>query len=129
MSDLSVNEMKKNIWRQRLIDQKRSGMTVVDYCVKNNLSIKCYYYWHKKIGNEVYNSVVAQSDVTVPSAELPDLADKAVPQFVPVDLSSNYNNSPESCTARIHIGEATIEISDNISDELLLRIMKAASHV
>lgn len=129
MADLNVNEMKKNIWRQRLIDQKRSGMTVVDYCVKNNLSMKSYYYWHKKIGNEVYNSVIAQNDGSVTSAEVPDLTDKAVPQFVPVDLSSTYDNSLSGSSARIHIGEATIEISDNISDELLLRIIKAASHV
>ena len=37
------------LWKQRIENRKASGLTLNDWCEKNQISKPTYYYWHKKI--------------------------------------------------------------------------------
>ncbi|MDD6258383.1 MAG: hypothetical protein PUA69_03915 [Erysipelotrichaceae bacterium] len=104
--------MKFQLWFKRFKDQEESGLTVKEYCNQNNLSLKAYYYWHRKAVNYAF---IQKEEVQAESLSKPVM-----------NTVSCTNRKP---AAQIHIGEAVIDINDGISDELLIRIMKAASYV
>ena len=37
------------LWTQRITDCKSSGVSAQEWCEKNGINIKTYYYWHNKI--------------------------------------------------------------------------------
>ena len=43
------NQESYNLWKQRKHEQKISGMTIPEWCEKNQLSPHAYYYWRKII--------------------------------------------------------------------------------
>lgn len=121
--------MKFQLWLQRFKERKDSGLTVKEYCKKNNLSEKTYFYWHHKA---VMMAYIQNDAVSVPAEEVVDqTGNNFQPEFVSVPLnhSGMVRTSDRTSAAQIHIGDAVIDISDDISDELLLRILKAVSHV
>jgi transposase-like protein len=44
-----MNLASLELWKNRIADQKASGLNVGDWCEKNNLSVHAYYYWRKCI--------------------------------------------------------------------------------
>lgn len=38
-----------SLWKQRIEEQKNSGMGIREWCESRNLSKDAYYYWRKKI--------------------------------------------------------------------------------
>lgn len=55
----SIRDVKKIFWANAIArcNKKRadSRITVGKWCIKNNLSIRSYWYYHKKIGDELAN--------------------------------------------------------------------------
>lgn len=41
-----------SLWKQRLEEQKNSGMGIREWCESKQLSKDAYYYWRKKIQKE-----------------------------------------------------------------------------
>lgn len=44
-----MNKNSLELWKQRIADRKASGLKVVDWCEKNNLTKHAYYYWKKRV--------------------------------------------------------------------------------
>lgn len=44
------------LWKRRFTDRKASGLKVYDWCEKNNISKHAYYYWHRKIQEDLQDS-------------------------------------------------------------------------
>ena len=44
-----MNDHVLDIWRERFTAQKASGLTVLEWCKKNNITRHTYYYWYKQI--------------------------------------------------------------------------------
>ena len=124
-------ELKRAWWGKALIQSKKdraeSGITVGEWCAQHNVSEKSYWYYHKMFGDELALAVSAQEqpDDLLP---IPVPQDKAV--FVelqePIQSVSDKNNSSSVAICK---GDIRIEITDSVSDEFLLRIIKAVSHV
>jgi transposase-like protein len=51
-----MNQKSQEIWKQRIADRKSSGLSVADWCKKNNLTKHAYYYWWKRVESTVQNS-------------------------------------------------------------------------
>ena len=101
-------------WIDIIRDCKASNLTVAQYCELNGLSRPSYYYWFAKIREA--------------ALEVQQTVDE--PKFL--ELSAPETKATivtQSTIATIKIGAASIEISESISDEMLLRILKAVSHV
>ncbi len=56
MNQLTVTEhdSKLNIWIQRIKECRGSGMTVETWCKSNEINVKTYYYWLRKIKKEAF---------------------------------------------------------------------------
>ena len=43
------NQESYNLWKQRIYEQRISGLTIPEWCEKNQFSPHAYYYWRKII--------------------------------------------------------------------------------
>ena len=127
-----IHQAKLTQWIGRFKEQADSGLTVRQWCEKNNHSFNTYNYW-KHILKEEYAA-----------AALPDIvpvfpSDLAFPTPVPSNEISGVTqpiscNSPDlrdSChvgTIRITIGDIEISLSPSASDEMICRIIQAVRH-
>lgn len=50
-----MNLVSLELWKNRIADQKASGLNVGDWCKKNNFTIHAYYYWRKRIETETHD--------------------------------------------------------------------------
>ena len=96
-------------WMDIIRDCRNSGLTVQQYCDEKNLSRPTYYYWLNKIRKAALESVDSS------------------PAFV--ELKPPAPVSRSTALVSIHVGEATIDLPENISDEFLIRILKAVAYV
>ena len=57
----SAREVKRIFWANAIARCKKeiseTGMTVMDWCIKNKLSVRSYWYYHKKIGDELAHKI------------------------------------------------------------------------
>ena len=127
-----IHQAKLTQWIGRFKEQADSGLTVRQWCEKNNHSFHTYNYW-KHILKEEYAA-----------AALPDIvpvfpSDLAFPTPVPSNEISGVTqpiscNSPDlrdSChvgTIRITIGDIEISLSPSASDEMICTIIQAVRH-
>lgn len=65
------NQESYELWKQRIYEQKISGLTIPVWCEKNQLSVHAYYYWRKIIRKQKDSTY----DLTVPAfAEIQNTA-------------------------------------------------------
>ncbi|MBP9706544.1 MAG: hypothetical protein KBD78_02810 [Oligoflexales bacterium] len=73
-----INKKRIDYWHQVFADLKLSGLTIADFCRKNNLSIKRAYHWHKRLG---YSLEVKKKAIT--------------PKFIPIEIKQVYKTKYE----------------------------------
>ena len=63
------HEMNLQKWTQIVVECRNSGKTAVKWCAENNINIKTYYYWQRKVLKAVCNELaIANNNVeTSPS--------------------------------------------------------------
>jgi transposase-like protein len=96
-----------------------SGMTVKAWCLENNVNEKQFFYWQRKVREELCTSVQApEKEQPTVFAQLPIQTNKEIPQS---DLFK-----PDLV---ISIGDYRLELSDKTSPELLEAVLKVIHHV
>ena len=123
-------DVKRAWWGKALIQSKKdraeSGITVAEWCEQHHVSEKSYWYYHKMFGDELALAISTQEQ---PEEIIPA---PVLDQTVFCELqepTQSVSDNTRSGGATICKGDIRIEITDSISDEFLLRIMKAVSHV
>ena len=146
-----LHQAKLAKWAALLQDQASSGLPVKEWCAQNDVTIHAYYYW-KRLAKEAYISSIIPEIVPLPvaqSQELPSscpdqsspelykLPDPENPsgQLSPLDLRnsrdlSNVNKAPVLSQSPLCItaGDVRIEIGSSVSDDLVLKLIKAARY-
>lgn len=56
-----MNQKPLELWKQRIADKRASGLNVTDWCDRNNLTKHAYYYWKKRVEEDIQ-----KSDVSIP---------------------------------------------------------------
>ncbi|WP_027400093.1 IS66 family insertion sequence element accessory protein TnpA, partial [Anaerovorax odorimutans] len=51
------HEYKVSLWAGRIKECRQSGITVAKWCDQNNIGIKTYYYWMRKLKREVFENL------------------------------------------------------------------------
>ena len=126
-----VQSTKKQLhmqqWAAIIGDRIASGLKIDEYCEKNQLSRNSYFYWLRKIREEMSTSVLPDHNDLLPAS----VSTKALVELVP---SSNHNDAipkieipdekPESFG--FSVNGISITVGHDISKELLSKIMRAA---
>jgi hypothetical protein len=115
--DKITHEMRLMQWTPVIRDCRGSGMTVRSWCIENNINIKQFYYWQRRIREKAYEALER------PEAE-------AQSKFVqlPVPADSYKCKSSFNTDMVIHIGGTVLEISNTASEELLSNVLKVISN-
>lgn len=114
-------------WTVRFADQKASGLTVRQWCEKNNLSFHTYNYWKHLLKEEVVDQA------------LPDIVPLSRPVFP--DSAPSLETAPEIRSIRtnrairsndsdvkMQINGVSIEIDISVSEEFLGKLIRAVCH-
>ena len=114
-----------NIIRQ--CQDRPAGTTAKQWLAENDISEKSYYYWLRKIRREVCEQEGLQ-EVTTPSAL----------SFVEIPVKTALDTTPVPTVpaamaamtpvAVIRSGRLTLELSNDISESLLCRLLQEVIH-
>lgn len=91
---------RREIWAERMARYRASSLTVKEFCLREGVSAPNFYQWKKKLG---------------------DTSASASPAFVPV----SFSNQASSTVTLTLPGGATIELSDQLDQSSLQRIVGA----
>lgn len=105
--DKLTNELRRQYWTNIIKECNTSGKKKKDWLKEHNISDKTFYYWQRIIRNQVV------SDKENPLVLLEE------PNETPLKSSPSVSISKKD----IHI-----EINEDISDALLLKIMRALNN-
>ena len=118
--DKVTRQFRLQQWAEALRDHKESGLTVMEWCRLHNVSKYQFYYRQREVKKHAAQFLALQ----------PVQADK--PAFV--EVSHALRSQPAApdtdpvlsrVTARIRAGNADIFVSDETSEELLAKILRA----
>jgi hypothetical protein len=103
-------------WAEIIRECRSSGHTISAWCAENNVNIKSYYYWLKRVRTVACESLPVMSDNTQP--------------IIPVKISSSLATA--SSTAQktsshiiLRIGAVTLELNNGASAELIANTIRA----
>lgn len=118
--DNITHEMRLMQWAPIIQECHSSGMTIKSWCLENNINEKQYYYWQRRVREEVYSILEKAESKRKPNfVQLP----------VPVPADNLENTSSFTADMIIHIGNNVLEISNTVSEELLSKVLKVISNV
>ena len=103
-------EFRTKQWVNIIQDCKTSGMTAVAWCSKNNVSIKSYYYWLRKLRS------TACRQGSLPSAQ-------EMKQIVPLSLDRTASSSSAAIT--VHMASVSVDIGNRASKETIQAVLEA----
>ena len=112
-SDISVDDK----WADIIRDQQSSSLTVKDWCSQHQVSKDQFYYWKRKLKDKFVESQL--QDIIPISSQLAGpcctscTTDTTVPTFSSVIISIN---------------NISIEITNNTSELLLIKVIKAVQN-
>ena len=119
--DKSTSMLRLQVWTERVRECHNSGMTVKDWCGQNNINLKTYYYWQRKVRSQIYALKVSSGQ---PPAEAASRFVDITPLSArPVSGSRDFHPDIILRTASV-----TIEISNSASDALLNKISLMLNH-
>jgi hypothetical protein len=107
-------EFRIRQWTQIAQACQSSGMTVVAWCNQNNINIKSYYYWLRRL-----------RALACESTELTVVPHKQ--QVVP--LSFKQPRISDHAAITIHISSATVEIHDGTSKDTIEAVLLALKNI
>ena len=114
---MTAAELKAQLWVSIIMECKISGQSVPQWCNEYGINEKQYWYYHRKLHNHLAQEVGNHMDVL--PVTLPPSSDVTFQELKkPIRHGS----------AHIQLGNHQIEIDEDISDELLLKIIQAVSH-
>jgi hypothetical protein len=116
--DKITHEMRLIQWTPIIRECHNSNMTVKSWCIENNVNEKQFFYWQRRIREEVFEAL-NKTEVHKQSSFVQ----------LPVPASSSKNTSFFTADMIIHIGNNVLELSNNVSEELLSKVLKVMSDV
>ena len=122
MEIITATELKRRKWVELIMEcnevRKTRDISVTEFCAEKGVSEKSYWYYHKKIGDQLATTISQNMEPVHPN----DIS------FAPLTRPA-ANVCLPSGQAVIEKNGVRIIVDDTISDELLMRLMKAMSNV
>lgn len=113
------HDYKLTLWINRIKECRTSGLTVSRWCEQNNIGIKNYYYWMRKIKREAFDVLPAERKEITSSA-----ADSAVSVFSKINLSAD-NTTMSTAAVTIQLNGIVIDVQDGASETVIRNTLLA----
>ncbi len=117
-------ELLANQWTQRIADFKSSGLPLKEWLALNNLSKDQYYYWKRKLSDEVLDAVTTTTFVELPQiiSNQPVIIEEASMPKTTMDRSTQ---TPD---AILNINGIEIKLFNSAATALLKNVIEVARH-
>ena len=126
-----LHQAMLNEWASRISDQKSRGLSVSEWCVKNGLTKDKYFYWKRKLKDELITQALPDIVPLSLPASVPE-CNPAVPVMPTSTPSVSDCTSCTTCTtvpsAKIRFGDFTIELDPSAPERFIKSIIKAVRH-
>ena len=122
---MTASELCAQAWIERIRNQLSSGMSVRDWCQGNGINEKTFYHWRKKLSDRVAQTVSA--NMVCENVSVAHTAGRVSPQFSEMKSVSVISESP--CAATVVKGSLRVELSNDISDQMFIKLMRTIGHV
>jgi transposase-like protein len=107
-------------WTPIIRECRSSGKTVKAWCLENNVDEKQFFYWQRRVREELCTSV-----------QTPEKGQPTI--FAPLPIQDYQKETPQSELFRpdliISIGDYRLELANQTRPELLEVILKVIHHV
>ncbi|ODM24759.1 IS66 family insertion sequence element accessory protein TnpA [Acetivibrio mesophilus] len=111
-------------WRPIVEKCRTSGMTVKAWCKENNVSEQQFFYWQRRLREEICTSI--QNPEKEHKEHQPTI-------FAPIPIGNHHKEALLSASLIpdlvINIGDYRLEITNQTSTELLEAVLKVIRHV
>lgn len=114
---LAKNQIRADRWHMLIQTCQQSGQTVVSWCKENNINIKTYYYWLRKL---------RQQELCTKELPVPIPEEKPV-VFKQLEVTSPLPNTQAAVIIRLP--QATLEITDGTSQQTIHAALLALQNV
>lgn len=111
--DIITNEVRLSHWIATIQECNNSGLSKRQWCQKNDVNEKQFYYWQRRIRNQIYDKRMHSIDAS-PFVELP-----AVKCENPPANKSENISQPETVSLKLSKGKISIELMNLSAKELL----------
>ena len=117
--DQSTHDVRRANWLN-IVNQCQGrpvGMSVKQWLAENDIKEKAYYYWLRKFRKEAYDQI-----------QVPAVARPAEISFAEVPIPVAPLPKATNPVAVIKCGSLSIEISNDISEAILNRLLQEVAH-
>ena len=124
--DKETKAMKLAYWSGIIKEAKSSGMKITKWCELNQITNRQYYYWHKKVMHDTYESAVERGLLSGAEASSAGRDLPMVPEFAEL-TAPVANKIPDQCeTVGISIkwNDFTVTINPGFSEGELARVLR-----
>jgi hypothetical protein len=109
-------EFRLRQWTKIIQDCQASNLTATAWCSQNNVGIKSYYYWLRKI--------------RLKACQLSEFQTPAIKQeIVPLQLNPQQCSSYAHPAVTIHLGSASIDIAEGTSQATIETVLRSLQSV
>ena len=123
-----IHQATLNEWVSRIKEQKSSGLSISEWCRQNNLSKDKYFYWKRRIKDEVVERSLPEIvPLAIPSAAS-QLASYPTASSVGFENCTSCTTFTPTSNARILINGVSIEIDSTASESFIRSLIKAVRH-
>ena len=121
-----THEIRLTHWKEivEACNNRPAGLSARAWLEENGIKVKTYYYWLRRIRREAYEQIKSdnKSGLTLSTNRNVSYAD--------ITLTGNTSSGPAMHpVAVISSGNLSIDISDNASEEFLMKLMRAMKYV
>ena len=126
--DQCTHEVRAEYWKGiiKACGQRPAGQSAKSWMDENGICEQSYYHWQRKFRQKAYIEMKKSGDA------VPAVAEKAELSFVEIPYCSSAEKNEQmisgSPVAVISTSALKIEITNDISDSLLSRIIREVSH-
>jgi len=110
------SKVKYDYWKKIIDDYQISEKTVIAYCKDNDINVKSYYYWLRKIREQVCKGI-----------DFSDLENENKCEFAAVQPVISYQHDVP--TIKIHIGKINVEIADGMSQDTISYVLNGIRNI
>lgn len=108
---------RRGYWADIIHQCNKSGMIKKEWLRQHDISSKSFYYWQKKLRDEDF---MISNEEETPSVKTDNRFVELSPDSIVTSASSK--------SVTIHKSNISIDLDESVSDEFLLRILKAMNH-
>lgn len=127
--DQTTHDIRHATWQEivKQCRQRPEGITIKQWCRDNDISEKSYYYWQRKFRREAAEQRAVLDGIPDPCSVT--FAELSYPCHAGSSETSAADTFPMGQpTAVIKNSRLTVAVTNDISDTLLLRIIREVSH-